>query len=67
MGRLLQKQLVLNEHRAADAGALTVLMAGYRSPGLPGERSLRHVRLLRRSTQLRLLAKASPDPIMDSV
>lgn len=47
VGELLQQRLVLDENRTADASGLAVLVVGDRRAGLRGERSLRHVRLLR--------------------
>ncbi len=47
VGELLQQRLVLDENRTAGARGLTVLVVRDRRAGLRGERSLRHVRLLR--------------------
>ncbi len=46
---LLQQRLVLHQDRTADARRLAVLVVGDRCAGLRRERSLCHVRLLRRS------------------
>ncbi|MGY3246865.1 hypothetical protein ACVWYT_006314 [Streptomyces sp. TE4109] len=70
---LLQQRLVLHQDGTADARGLAVLVVGDRRAGLRGERSLRHVRLLRRSCTFVLnctacpLAYAGPDPTMDLV